>query len=42
MYDMFTAEEYQEMEDMWYQSMVDSVYDIPEELDLKNWNEYKD
>ena len=35
MYDMFTAEEYQEMEDIWYQS----VYDIAEELDLKDWDE---
>ena len=39
MCDMFTAEEYQEMEDIWYQSMVDSVYDIAEELDLKDWDE---
>lgn len=37
MYDMFTTEEYQEMEDIWYQSMVDSVYDTAEEINLKNY-----
>lgn len=39
MNDEFYLEDYQEMEDMWYQSMVDSVYDIAEEIDLKNWDE---
>lgn len=39
MNDEFYLESYQEMEDMWYQSMVDSVYDIAEEIDLKNWDE---
>lgn len=39
MNDEFSLDSYQEMEDMWYQSMVDSVYDIAEELDLKNWDE---
>lgn len=37
--DMFSVEEYQQMEDDWYESMVDSVYEIAEELDLKNWDE---
>jgi len=27
------------MEDIWYQSMVDSVYDTAEEINLKNWDE---
>ena len=39
MCDEFSIDEYQEMEDIWYQSMVDSVYDIAEEIDLKNWDE---
>lgn len=39
MNDEFSLEDYQDMEDMWYQSMVDSVYDIAEEIDLKNWDE---
>lgn len=39
MNDEFYLESYQEMEDIWYQSMVDSVYDIAEEIDLKNWDE---
>lgn len=37
--DMFSDEEYRYMEDDWYESMVDSVYEIAEELDLKNWDE---
>ena len=33
MNDEFYLDSYQEMEDVWYQSMVDSVYDIAEEID---------
>lgn len=31
--------EYEDMESVWYEPMVDSLYDTCEEIGLKNWDE---